>query len=499
MEISFAAPSSKVQAGAWVVAAPEGKVLTPAAVKADKASAGALTRALKFSRFAGKAGETLDVVAPEASGVSRLVLVGLGKPAALDGKELEVIGAKIVARLERLGETAATWEIEVPKGAKIRGGEVAAHLAFGARLRGYSFDKYRTRNLDEYKRHLQVLKLATSDAAGARKAWQGLDAVADGVLFARDLVNEPPNILYPAEFARRAKALSKLGIKVEVLGEAEMKKQGFGALLGVGQGSERESQLVVMQWNGARKKGAPVAFVGKGVCFDTGGLSLKPSAAMMGMKGDMGGAAAVTGTMMALAARKAKVNAVGVIGLVENMPDGGAIRPDDVLTSLSGQTIEVLNTDAEGRLVLADALTYTQRRFKPQFVIDLATLTGAIVQALGFEHAGVFSNNERLANRLRDAGRITGERVWQLPLDPAYDKMIRSKIADVKNIGGANSGSITAAQFLKRFIEEGTEWAHLDIAGVAWQDGEQKPMIPSWGTGWGVKLLDALVRGHYES
>jgi leucyl aminopeptidase len=499
MEISFAAPSSKVRAGAWVVAASEGKALTPAAVKADKASGGALTRALQLSRFTGKAGELMDVVAPEASGVSRLVLAGLGKPAALDGKELEVIAAKIVARLESLGEPAATFEVEVPKGAKVRGGEAAAHLAFGARLRGYSFDKYRTRNLDEYKRHLQTLTVATADAAAARKAWAGLSAVADGVLFARDLVNEPPNVLYPAEFARRVKALSKLGLKVEVLGEAEMKKQGFGALLGVGQGSERESQLVVMQWNGARKKGAPVAFVGKGVCFDTGGLSLKPSAAMMGMKGDMGGAAAVTGTMMALATRKAKVNAVGVIGLVENMPDGGAIRPDDVLTSLSGQTIEVLNTDAEGRLVLADALTYTQRRFKPEFVIDLATLTGAIVQALGFEHAGVFSNNDRLASRLRDAGRRTGERVWQLPLDPAYDKMIRSKIADVKNIGGANSGSITAAQFLKRFIEDGTDWAHLDIAGVAWQDGEQKPMIPSWGTGWGVKLLDQLVREHYES
>jgi leucyl aminopeptidase len=277
-----------------------------------------------------------------------------------------------------------------------------------------------------------------------------------------------------------------------------MRKQGFGALLGVGQGSQRESQLVIMQWNGARKKGAPVAFVGKGVCFDSGGLSLKPSAGMMGMKGDMGGAAAVTGAMLALATRKARVNAVGVIGLVENMPGGDAVRPDDVLTSLSGQTIEVLNTDAEGRLVLADALTYTQRRFKPKFVIDLATLTGAIVQTLGSEHAGVFSNDDRLAERLNHAGRVTGERVWRLPMDPAYDKMIRSKIADVKNIGGANSGSITAAQFLKRFVEDGTAWAHLDIAGVAWQDGEQKPMIPSWGTGWGVKLLDQLLREHYE-
>jgi leucyl aminopeptidase len=499
MQISFVAPVSKIQAGSWVVAASEGKALSQGAVRADTASNGALTRALKFSRFTGKTGQILEVVAPEGLGASRLLLVGLGKPEALDEKGLEVIGAQIVARLESAGETAATFEIEVPKASKIKSGEVAAHLAFGARLRGYSFEKYRTRNLDEYKRHLNMLKLATPDIAAARRAWQGLDAVADGITLARDLVNEPPNVLYPAEFARRAKALTKLGLKVEVLGEAEMKKQGFGALLGVGQGSERESQLVVMQWNGARKKGAPVAFVGKGVCFDSGGLSLKPGSGMMGMKGDMGGAAAVTGAMMALATRKAKVNAVGVIGLVENMPDGGAIRPDDVLTSLSGQTIEVLNTDAEGRLVLADALTYTQRRFKPKFIVNLATLTGAIVQTLGFEHAGVFANDDKLADRLADVGRVTGERVWRLPLDPAYDKMIRSKIADVKNIGGANSGAITAAQFLKRFIEDGTIWAHLDIAGVAWQDGEQKPMIPSWGTGWGVKLLDRLVREHYES
>jgi leucyl aminopeptidase len=239
--------------------------------------------------------------------------------------------------------------------------------------------------------------------------------------------------------------------------------------------------------------------VGKGVCFDSGGLSIKVGAGMQGMKGDMAGAAAVTGTMLALATRKAKVNAVGVIGLVENMPDGTSFRPDDVLTSLSGQTIEVLNTDAEGRLVLADALTYTQRRFKPKAVIDLATLTGAIVATLGYEHAGVFSNDDQIVSRIQAAGRHTGERVWQLPLDPFYDKMIRSKIADMKNIGGANSGAITAAQFLLRFIEKDTVWAHLDIAGVAWQDGEQKVTIPSWGTGWGVRLLNRLMKEHYES
>jgi leucyl aminopeptidase len=499
MQISFAAPGAKIPSGSWVVAASEGNVMTQAAIRADKASGGALARGLKVSRFTGKSGQFLEVLAPAGLPVSRILLAGLGKPGLLDEKTLETIGAEIVRKLEGLGETTATFEIEVPKETKVKSGEIAAHLAFGARLRSYIFTKYRTKDLDDHKPRLAEIRVLTADAGAAKRAYAGLGAVADGIFLARDLVNEPPNVLYPEEFARRAKALSRSGVKVEILGEAEMKKLGFGALLGVGQGSARDSQLVVMQWNGGKKKNPPIAFVGKGVCFDSGGLSLKPGNAMAGMKGDMGGAAAVTGLMLALATRKAKVNAVGIIGLVENMPGGDAIRPDDVLTSLSGQTIEVLNTDAEGRLVLADALTYTQRRFKPKFIVDLATLTGAIVQALGFEHAGVFSNDDKLAERLADAGRFTGERVWRLPLDPFYDKMIRSKIADVKNIGGANSGSITAAQFLKRFIQDGTVWAHLDIAGVAWQDGEQKVQVPSWGTGWGVRLLNRLVKAHYES
>jgi leucyl aminopeptidase len=442
----------------------------------------------------------VDVLAPAGLTASRLLLVGLGKPEELDEKGLETLGAQILGRLQAGGDTTASIEIDVPKGSKVKAGELAAHLAFGARLKSYAFDKYRTKNLDDYKKSLATLKIVSPDMAAAKKAYAGLAAVADGIFLARDLVNEPPNILYPVEFARRAKSqLTKLGVKVEVLGEAEMKRQGFGALLGVGQGSARESQLVVMQWNGGAKSTKPIALVGKGVCFDSGGLSIKVGGGMMGMKGDMAGAAAVTGTMMALATRKARVNAVGVIGLVENMPGSDATRPDDVLTTLSGQTVEVLNTDAEGRLVLADALTYTQRRFAPKFVIDLATLTGAIVAALGFEHAGVFSNDDTLVQHIQAAGKYTGERVWQLPLDPFYDKMIKSKIADMKNIGGANSGSITAAQFLKRFIEKETPWAHLDIAGVAWQDGEQKPTIPSWGTGWGVRLLNRMVKEHYEN
>jgi leucyl aminopeptidase len=504
MQISFVAPSDvtagDVTAGAWVAGAAEGVALLPAAARLDKASSGALTRALKFSRFTGKAGQMLEVLAPAGLRASRLLLVGLGKADSVDEKGLETLGAQIVGRLYTAGERAASIEIDVPKGSKVKKSELAAHLAFGAKLKSYSFDKYRTRNLDEFEKRLKTVRIVTPDVTAAKKAHAGLAAVAEGIFLARDLVNEPPNILYPAEFARRAKVrLAKLGVKVEILGEAEMKKRGFGALLGVGQGSARESQLVVMQWNGGKKSAKPIALVGKGVCFDSGGLSIKVGAGMQGMKGDMAGAACVTGTMLALATRKAKVNAVGVIGLVENMPDGGAFRPDDVLKSLSGQTIEVLNTDAEGRLVLADALTYTQRRFQPKLLIDLATLTGAIVATLGSEHAGVFSNDDQLVQRIQAAGRTTGERVWQLPLDPFYDKMIRSKIADMKNIGGANSGAITAAQFLKRFIEKNTIWAHLDIAGVAWQDGEQKPTIPSWGTGWGVRLLNRLVKEHYES
>ncbi|CAN0479485.1 unnamed protein product [Discosporangium mesarthrocarpum] len=313
---------------------------------------------------------------------------------------------------------------------------------------------------------------------------------------ARDLVNEPPNILHPEEFAKRIKGLSKSGLKVEVLSEAQMKKLGMDTLLAVGHGSERESKLAIMQWMGGPKSQKPVAFVGKGVTFDTGGISLKPGAGMGDMKGDMGGAACVTGLMLALAARKAKVNAIAVVGLVENMPDGRAQRPGDIVNSMSGQTIEVLNTDAEGRLVLADALWYTQKRFKPQFMVDLATLTGAILIALGKEHAGLFSNNDELAERIASAGLSTGETVWRMPLGAAYDKMIESDFADMKNIGGREAGSTTAAQFLQRFVND-VPWVHLDVAGTAM--GSKKTAInQSWGGGWGVRLLNQLVVDHYE-
>ena len=327
----------------------------------------------------------------------------------------------------------------------------------------------------------------------AKKAYAPLAAVAESVHFIRDLITEPANIIYPETLAAECRKLTKFGVTVEILGEAQMKKLGMGSLLGVGQGSVRESQLVVMQWHGGKKGVKPVAFVGKGVTFDTGGISIKPAGGMEEMKWDMGGSAAVIGTMRALAARGAKVNAVGIVGLVENMPDGNAQRPGDVVTSMSGQTIEVLNTDAEGRLVLADALWYTQDRFKPQCMIDLATLTGAIISAIGTQRAGIFSNNDKLATALNAAAERTQEKIWRLPLGPEYDAMINCDIADMKNISdGREAGSVTAAQFLQRFVND-VPWAHLDIAGVAWQNKPFSALAPKGAVGWGVRLLNDWV------
>ncbi|HEX4081011.1 MAG TPA: leucyl aminopeptidase [Rhizomicrobium sp.] len=497
MQIGFV-PLALTGTGALVLGVSEGGALEGLAAEADRLSGGALKRARAVSRFSGKAGQILEILAPSGLKASRLVLVGLGKPEKLDAMAAERVAAGVVGKLFTSGETAITFAIAPPDRAPTDGPAVAAHLAMGARLRCYTFNGYRTKERDEHEPTLKEISVATADVAAAKRGFASLQAIADGVFFARDLVNEPPNVLSPEEFAQRAKALAKTGLRVRVLGEADMEKLGMGALLGVGQGSDRESKLVVMEWNGAKRAGTPpVALVGKGVCFDSGGLSLKSGAGMMGMKGDMGGAAAVAGTMRALAARKARVNVVGVVGLVENMPDGKAQRPDDVVTSMSGQTVEVLNTDAEGRLVLADALWYAQTQFKPKCVIDLATLTGAILIALGHEHAGLFSNDDALAQNLTEAGRAEGEPVWRLPLGDGYDKALKSKIADMKNIGGPNAGSITAAQFLQRFVDK-TPWAHLDIAGVAWQDGEHRELAPSWGTGWGVRTLNRLIADHYE-
>jgi len=456
-----------------------------------QAQEGALARAVAASRFTGAKGQTLDVLAPEGGG-DRLVLVGAGKPEAFDALAAEHAGANAYNAVKLSG--LETLRLELPQASP----ELATRAALGVRLACYRFDKYRTKEAAEKKPSVIKTQVTAADPDAALAAFPPLAALADAVSFTRDLVSEPANILYPAEFARRVKELERLGLEIEVLGEPEMAELGMGSLLGVGQGSIRESQLVIMRWNGADDPAAqPVAFVGKGVCFDTGGISIKPADGMEDMKWDMGGAGAVTGLMHVLAGRKAKVNAIGILGLVENMPDGNAQRPGDVVTSMSGQTIEVINTDAEGRLVLADALWYCQDRFKPKFMVDLATLTGAIIISLGNDYAGCFSNNDELAGNLLDASAKEGEPLWRLPLPEAYNKQIESQIADLKNTGGRPAGSITAALFLQRFVND-LPWAHLDIASTAWKKGSTVPTLPEGATGYGVRLLNRMVQDRYE-
>jgi leucyl aminopeptidase len=463
--------------------------------KALGSAANLVKRAAETNAFKGKSGSTLDILAPQGLKVSRLIVVGAGKLDSLKDNDYLKLGGAAAGKL-RAGNDAVTIIAELPDGAMKP--EQAAGVAAGLRLRAYKFDRYMTKKKDGEDAALRVdVSLAVDDVAAARKAFVPSDHIVDGVIIARELVNEPPNVLFPVEFARRASLLRKLGVEVEVLDVKAMTKLGMGALLGVAQGSTQPGRTVIMRWNGGKRGDQPVAFVGKGVCFDTGGISIKGAANMEDMKGDMGGAACVVGLMHALAARKAKVNAVGAIGLVENMPDGNAQRPGDIVTSMSGQTIEIINTDAEGRLVLADVLWHVAKKFKPKFMVDLATLTGAIMVALGTEYAGLFSNNDELAERLSKVGLSTGERVWRMPLGPEYDKQIDSQFADVKNAGGRNGGSITAAQFLQRFVDD-TPWAHLDIAGTAM--GAPKTEINhSWGSGYGVRLLERLVAEYYEA
>ena len=451
-------------------------------------------RAISAERFKGKLGSTLELIAPPGLRASRLILVGSGKPKDLKTKDYLKLGGIAVGKIP---STASEGMIvaELPTGAVKP--EDAAEIALGAKLRAYKFDRYKTKKKDdEDTRSSLKLTISVANAPAAKKAWTQRAGLADGVVFARDLINEPANVLYPEEFAKRATTLRKLGVRVEVLDVADMTKLGMGALLGVGQGSRRDSRMVVMHWNGGKRGEKPISFIGKGVCFDTGGISIKPAAGMEDMKGDMGGAACVVGLMQALASRKAKVNVIGAIGIVENMPDGNAQRPGDIVKSMSGQTIEIINTDAEGRLVLCDVLHYINTKYTPKFMINLATLTGAIIVALGQEYAGMFSNDDKLCDRLTKAGNETGERVWRMPLGPEYDKMIDSKFADMKNTGGRYGGSITAAQFLQRFVGK-TPWVHLDIAGTA-LGSPQTDINKSWSSGWGVRLLDQLVADHYE-
>jgi leucyl aminopeptidase len=502
MNISFASPGLPAT-GALVTGVFQDKKLSPTASVLDKKTGGAVGRAIAASRFNGRKAELLEVVAPHGLKNSRILLVGLGEPEKLEAKDLEALGGTAFARLEKSGDTEVAFIVDSVKDAAAEASERAARYAYGALLRSYRFDKYRTKEKPEEKPSIRKVTVHVEGPQKARAVMRSLQKVGEGVFLTRNLVSEPANVIYPNSFATRMRELGKLGVKVQVLGEAAMAKMGMGALLGVGQGSVRESKLVIMRWDGAPKaKGdarKPVAFVGKGITFDTGGISIKPAAGMEDMKWDMGGAGVVAGLMKALAGRKAKLNAVGVCALAENMPDGNAQRPGDIVTSMSGQTIEVLNTDAEGRLVLADALWYTQERFKPRAIVDLATLTGAIIVSLGNEYAGLFSNDDTLAEGLTKAGEVTGEKVWRMPLGKAYDELLNTDAADMKNIGGGRAGgSITAAQFLQRFIKDGTPWAHLDIAGVAWST-KDKPTVPKGGTAFGVRLLNELVAANYES
>ena len=487
---SFSAPSK----GVLILLCEEGLKLGPAARKALAPAGDLLQRAATADRFTGKSGSALNLVAPAGIKASRLIVLGIGKAGKLKAQDFVKLGGAAMGRVpSSAGE--ATIVAETASGALKP--DQAADVAFGVQLRAYQFDRYKTKRKEgDEPPATKAVVLAVGNVVAAQKAWANRKSLSQGVIMARDLINEPANVLYPAEFARRATALKRLGVSVEVLDVAAMKKLGMNSLLAVGQGSEHESRLVVMRWNGGKKGAAPLAFIGKGVCFDTGGISIKPAAGMEDMKGDMAGAACVVGLMHALASRKARVNAVGAVGLVENMPDGKAMRPGDIVKTMSGQTIEIINTDAEGRLVLADVLHYVNTKYEPRFMVNLATLTGAIIVALGQEYAGLFSNDDRLCERLTKAGQATGERLWRMPLGPEYDKMIDSKFADMKNTGGRYGGSITAAQLLQRFVGK-TPWAHLDIAGTA-LGSPQSDINKSWSAGWGVRLLDALVAEYYE-
>ncbi|PVE60090.1 leucyl aminopeptidase [Arthrobacter sp. TPD3018] len=446
--------------------------------------------AAKAARFDGEAGAIVELFVADDGKASQLLLVGVGSG---DEAGWSKAGGALVARLLTSGAT----ELVVDLGGVDATPQAAARFAAAAAQRAWRYDHYRTKLTDKQKVSLTTLTIAGAPD-GTDAAWAAQDAVTQGLELTRNLVAAPPNILYPETFVEQVReSVEGLGLEIIVLGEDEMREHGMGALLGVSQGSVRDARILALKWNGAGEGDPTLALVGKGVTFDTGGISLKPGAGMEDMKWDMGGAGAVAGTMKALAGRKAKVNVVGVMGLVENMPDGNAQRPGDVVTSMSGQTIEILNTDAEGRLVLCDAITWTQKTFQPKTIIDLATLTGAMIVSLGNEYGGLFSNDDGLADKLLAAGTATGDKLWRFPLSDTYNKLIDSPIADMKNVGPRGAGSITAAQFIQRFVDEGVQWAHLDIAGMVWSD-KAAATYDKGATGYGVKLLDRLVAEHFE-
>ncbi len=485
-------PHGKVETGDLIVFV--GEDLKPSDAVARQIGSEAvdlIAKAAAAEKFKGKAKSAMSIVVPTGLSVDRLIVIGLGGEKDRANLDFVQLGGLVAGKANG---KVATVVLDLPE-TEITP-DAVADVALGAQLRRYSFDRYKTKK-DDNGADAGRLVLSVADPAAVKKIYKAREGLQQGVVIARDLVNEPPNVLGPEEFAARAQALTKLGVEVEILDDKAMRKLGMQALLGVAQGSVRGGRVAIMRWNGGKTGDSPIAFIGKGVVFDSGGISIKPGAGMEDMKGDMAGAACVVGLMHALASRKAKANVVGAIGLVENMPDGNAQRPGDIVTTMSGQTIEIINTDAEGRLVLADVLWYVQDRFKPKFMIDLATLTGAILVALAQEYAGLFSNDDELAERLTAAGKATGERVWRMPLGPEFDKMIDSKFADMKNSAGRFGGSSTAAALLQRFVND-VPWAHLDIAGTA-MGSPATEINKGWSSGWGVRLLDRLVRDHYEA
>ncbi len=492
MQISFAAMLPHSNA-VRLIPVPKDGLAAVTVSGVDAAQTAVLRAGAAASRFDGEAGTLFEGFADFGASVVRIILVGVGQGGAED---YEKAGAGITAKLQASGETEAVLDVTgvaIPPAA-----EAVARFVAGTVLRNWRYDIYRTKLPEKQKPTFASLVIVGAPD-GSEAAWSRHAAIAKGVAFTRELVTEPANIIYPESFVARCQQLKALGVEIEVLGEAEMRAAGMGALLGVNQGSVREPQLLVMRWDGTGGGSpTPVVFVGKGVTFDTGGISLKPPGGMEDMKWDMGGAGAVAGAMMALAGRKAKAHVVGICGLVENMPDGNAQRPGDVVTSMSGQTIEVINTDAEGRLVLCDAMTWVQRKYKPQVMIDLATLTGAIIISLGNEHGGLFSNDDSLSDQLLAAGKSAGDPLWRMPIGPAYDKLIDSPIADIKNVGPREGGSITAAQFLHRFVDEGVKWAHLDIAGMVWA-AKPGAVWDKGATGYGVRLLDRFIADNFEA
>jgi leucyl aminopeptidase len=486
MNIDFVAHSAADHPARVIAVAKGGQ---PAAGAYDDGTRALVEGAAAAARFEGEAGSIVELFVPRGDGVGRIILLGTGGGSERD---LEKAGGTLAARYQLAGIPT----LHVDLSAAAASAQAVARFAGAAAQRAWRFDVYRTNLSDKQKPTLATIEIAGAPE-GTDAAWAAADALTQGLDLTRTLVAEPPNILYPESFVERCRHLADLGVELTILDEAAMADLGMGALLGVSQGSVREARVLAMRWQGAGEGDPELALVGKGVTFDTGGISLKPGAGMEDMKWDMGGAGAVVGAMKTLALRKAKANVVGVVGLVENMPDGNAQRPGDVVTSMSGQTIEVINTDAEGRLVLCDVITWVQRTFRPKRIVDLATLTGAMIIALGHEHGGLFSNDDALADALLAAGRATGDALWRFPLSPAYDKLIDSPIADMKNVGPRGAGSITAAQFIQRFVDEGVAWAHLDIAGMVWAD---KPgdTFDKGATGYGVRVLDRLVRDTAE-